>query len=131
MDGHLEGQLILQLDVDEGVQPVDEVVRADIPQLDGESVGKEAEEVIKLVFKFDHEKARGNKETLWREMRKTMASDVVKDIFVNHKEDKRSEYGKKFNVFVTTLTIVKGREKHVQWPRTVNGFLDVTLLGEL
>ena len=92
---------------------------------------KETEELVKLVFKFDHEKGRGDKETLKNKLRETNARDVVKDIFVNQKEDKRSAYGKKFNIFVTTLTILKGKEKEVQWPRTVNGFLDVTLLGEL
>ena len=60
-----------------------------------------------------------------------MASDVVKEIFVNHREDKKSAFGKRYNVFVATLTIFKGKEKQVQWPRTVNGFLDVTLLGKL
>ena len=127
-----DGQLILQLDVGGGGEPVDGVVTADIPQLDGEAAAvKETEELVKLVFKFDHEKGRGDKETLKNKLRETNARDVVKDIFVNQKEDKRSAYGKKFNIFVTTLTILKGKEKEVQWPRTVNGFLDVTLLGEL
>ena len=126
----LDGQLILQLDV--GEPEVRDAQAAEIPQLDGEvaAVG-EPEEVINLAFRFDHEKGRGNQETLKVKMRETMSSEVVKDIFVSHRDEKASAYGKKYNVFVTTLTIYKGKEKQVQWPRTVNGFLDVTLLGKL
>ena len=126
----IDGQLILQLDV--GEPEVRVVQAAEIPQLDGEVVAVgEPEEVINLAFRFDHEKGRGDQETLKLKMRETMSSEVVKDIFVSHRDDKNSAYGKKYNVFVTTLTVYKGKEKQVQWPRTVNGFLDVTLLGKL
>ena len=129
--GRGEGQIVIQLGGG-GQQTVDGVVvTADIPQLDGEAAVKEPEELVNLVYRFDHEKGRGDKETLKAKMRETMSNEVVKDIFVNHREEKKSAFGKKYNVFVTTLTVFKGKEKQIQWPRTVNGFLDVTLFGNL
>ena len=100
---------------------------AEIPQLDGEEDIHESEELVKYVYKFDHEKGPDSK-NLVEIMRKPMPSNVVKDIFVKHREDNVSGFGRKYNAFVTILTIVKGKEKHIKWPRTVNGFLDVTFL---
>ena len=128
-----EGQLVLQLEPGGGVQPgVMTREAAEIPQLDGEDEEDihEPEELIKLVYKFEHEKSGGDSETLVKRMKETMPSKVVKDIFVSHREDKVSGYGRKYNVYVTILTIVKGTEKQVKWPCAVNGFLDVTFLGK-
>ena len=101
---------------------------AEIPQLDG---GAEQEEVIKLIYQFDHQKGRGNRKVLEKNMRETMPFEIVRDILVNQNEEKRSKFGKKYNVCVTTLNIVKGKEQQVKWPETINGFLDITFLGKL
>ena len=100
---------------------------AEIPQLDGEEDIHESEELVKYVYKFDHEKGPDSK-NLVEIMRKPMPSNVVKDIFVKHREEKVSGFGSKYNAFVTILTIMKGKEKQIKWPRNVNGFLDVAFL---
>ena len=85
----------------------------------------------KLVYQFDHQKGRGDKEALEKNMRETMPIEIVREVFVNHLENKVSRFGKKYNVFETTLTIFRGKEKEVQWPEVVNGFLNVTFLRNL
>ena len=49
-------------------------------------------------------------------------------LFVKHRQDEVSGFGIKYNFFVTIMSIVKGKEKNIKWPRTINEFLDVTFL---
>ena len=55
-----------------------------------------------LVYQFDHQKGRGDKEALEKNMRETMPIEIVREVFVNHLENKVSRFGKKYNVFETT-----------------------------
>ena len=105
-----EVQLVLELKAVAGVQQQHEG-GAEIPQLDGEAEVHVniPEEVVKHVYQFDHQKGRGDRETLVNIMRETMLEEIVKDILVNHIEDKSSSFGKKYNVFRTTLTIIRGK----------------------
>ena len=66
------GPLVLQLEAAEGAHHVKKA--AEIPQLDG---GAEQEEVIKLIYQFDHQKGRGDRKVLEKNMRETMSETYL------------------------------------------------------
>ena len=58
---------------------------AEIPQLDGGDA--EEEEVVRIMYQFEHQKGRGDKTDLEKNMREAMPINIVRDILLKQREE--------------------------------------------